>query len=167
MQRIGYILKEYLHKRQLNWREKEHSLVHTGIVSLVSRKAEHATDDSAVHLSPLIITYLLPFASILHLHVALCHWDTLTIWWQDGPNTNILYLNVQTLKDKKNKYCYCKTEVDLWWTLILVLAIKKNCRRVTNFRIDILDILSSFLTRNVSRVTPLSLHFHIYNIPSE
>lgn len=76
---IGYILKKYLHKRHLNLRESKHSLVHTGIVSLVSWKAEHAADDPAVHLSPVIITDLLPFASILHLHVALCHWDALTI----------------------------------------------------------------------------------------
>ncbi len=30
-----YILKEYLHKIHLNWRETENSLVHTGVVSLV------------------------------------------------------------------------------------------------------------------------------------
>ena len=56
-----------------------HSLVDSGVVLPLSGETEHATDDSAVVLGPLHITDLLPLPSVLHLHVALRHWDALAI----------------------------------------------------------------------------------------
>ena len=56
-----------------------YSLVDSGIVLLLPGEAKHATDDSAVKLGPLSVTDLLPFATILDLHVALCHRDPLTV----------------------------------------------------------------------------------------
>lgn len=114
-------------KRHLSW--KQHLLVHPGIVSLLSRKAKHATDDPAVHLSPLIITDLLPLSSIFHLHVSFCHWDALPIWCQDGADTDILHLNVQTLRCKTRQLSLL--QADLRWTKILVLA-EKNYNRTMN-----------------------------------
>lgn len=58
---------------------QEHSLVDSGIVLPLSWEAKHATDDPAVQLAPLVVTDLLPFAAILHLHVALRHGDALTV----------------------------------------------------------------------------------------
>lgn len=56
-----------------------HSLVDSGIVLPLSGETEHATDDSAVVLGPLHITDLLPLPPVLHLHVALRHWDALAV----------------------------------------------------------------------------------------
>ena len=55
-----------------------YSLVDSGVVLSLSREAKHATDDSAVKLSPLCVADLLPLAAILHLYVALCDGDPLT-----------------------------------------------------------------------------------------
>ena len=75
----------------------EHLLVDSGVVLPLPGEAKHATDDSAVKLGPLIVTDLLPFAPILHLHVALCDRDTLAVRWQDRSDARILHLNINVL----------------------------------------------------------------------
>lgn len=57
----------------------EYSLVDSGVVLPLPREAKHATDDSAVKLGPLSVTDLLPFTTILDLHIALCYRDPLTV----------------------------------------------------------------------------------------
>lgn len=59
--------------------ELKYSLVDSGVVFPLPREAKHATDDSAVQIVPLSVTDLLPFPTVLHLHVALCHRDPLAI----------------------------------------------------------------------------------------
>lgn len=86
---------------QINLRWADDSLVHASVVFLVSGKAEHAADNLAVHMIPVIVAELLPLAFILHLHVALGHRDALTIRWQDGTYTDILHLNVHALRGER------------------------------------------------------------------
>lgn len=74
-----------------------YSLVDSGIVLPLHGKAKHATDDSAVELGPLRITDLLPFTTILYLHIALRHWDPLAVGRQDGSYSHVLHLNIEAL----------------------------------------------------------------------
>lgn len=81
----------------LLWSVLYHSLVDSGVVLPLPGEAEHAADDSAVQLVPLAVTDLLPFAAILDLDVALRHRDPLPVRWQDGPNADVLDLNIKIL----------------------------------------------------------------------
>lgn len=80
-----------------------YSLVDAGIVPPLAREAKHAADDSAVELAPLGVTDLLPLAAILHLHVALGHWDALAIRGQDSTDADVLHLDIEVLKGKRDR----------------------------------------------------------------
>lgn len=80
-----------------------YSLVDAGVVPPLAREAKHAADDSAVELAPLGVTDLLPLAAILHLHVALGHWDALAIRGQDSTDADVLHLDIEVLKRKRDR----------------------------------------------------------------
>lgn len=90
-----------------------YSLVDPGVVLSLAREAKHAADDSAVLLAPCRVADLLPLAAVLHLHVALRHRDALTVGREDGPNPDVLHLDVQILGRKQHK-CLIKHFVYSW-----------------------------------------------------
>lgn len=80
-----------------------YSLVDAGVVPPLAREAKHAADDSAVELAPLGVTDLLPLAAIFHLHVALGHRDALAIRGQDSTDADVLHLDIEALKIKRDR----------------------------------------------------------------
>lgn len=72
-------------------------LVRFGVIRLLPREAEHATDHAGVLGCPVLVTDLLPGLAVLHLHVALRHGGAFAVGREDGSDPDVLHLDVQVL----------------------------------------------------------------------
>lgn len=77
-------------------------LVHFGVVRLLPREAKHAADHSGILGCPVLVADLFPALAVLHLHIALCHGGALAVGRQDGPNPDVLHLDVQALGRRRH-----------------------------------------------------------------
>jgi len=82
---------------QTNARRALPLLVDLGVVFPLARKPKHATDDSGILHGPVLVADLLPGPFIFHLHVTLRDGHPLAIGGEDGPDPDVLHLNVHVL----------------------------------------------------------------------